>query len=204
MASKRFPIICRIAFGFMLLPLQPCLAETTIRFSPTAPKKLLEEIYNNALIGNDRLSDIENYMSWGLKSDYKSALKAVRKGARCDIPRILSNGVFSGKLKGFKVEQDAQKDGKTAFNVMLDVGASDVPPVGSLKQFDPKVFSVVRFTLVRRFINWKIDNIEARKPDLDHIASGVNYIPLDLREILKSCAARPATSAIRQEPSATR
>jgi len=196
MLPKRFLIGRIVALGLTFFQLHPCFAEETIRFGPTAPKKLLEQIYNNALIGNDRLSDVENYMSRDLKSDYRKALKAVMKGAQCDIPRILSNGIFSRKLRGFKVEKGTQKNGNFEFNVTLDVGADDLPPSSSLRKFDPKVFEVVRFTLIRRFINWKIDNIEAREPDLDHLTSGVNYISLNLRELLKTCIARSVPSAI--------
>ncbi len=45
-----------------------------IRTTASTPEQLLEQIYNTALIGNDRLADIENYMSRGLKADYKLSL----------------------------------------------------------------------------------------------------------------------------------
>jgi hypothetical protein len=161
--------------------------QALIRIKPSTPKELLVEIYNYSLTGHDRLSDIENYMSAGLKSDYKKALKSVRKCKKCDVPRILSNGIFSDKLKGFNVETVLEKGWNVEAKVILDTGANNLPADSPLKKFDPKIYEVISFTFVKRFIDWKIDNIKASEPDVEHVTTGINYKNMDLRELLKAC-----------------
>lgn len=161
--------------------------QATIRIKPSTPKELLVEIYNNSLTGHDRLSDIENYMSAGLKSDYKKALKSVKKGKKCEVPRILSNGIFSDKLKGFNLEAVQEKGWSSEAKVILDTGAKNLPFDSALQKFDPKIYETVSFTFVKRFIDWKIDNIKASEPDIEHVATGIKYKNIDLRELLQSC-----------------
>lgn len=165
----------------------PSAGQSFFRIKASSPEKLLNEIYNNALAGNDRLSDIENYMSSGLKGDYKKAVKSVKKGKECQIPRILSNGIFSGKMNGFKVEAGEPSGRAIQAKVTLDTGAKNLPQGSELKSFDPKVYEVVTFSLVKPLLDWKIDNITASEPDVAHVASGVNYLSIDLREKLKAC-----------------
>jgi len=172
----------------LLSTTEASVAETLIRIKPSTSKELLIEIYNYSLTGHDRLSDIENYMSFGLKRDYKKALKSVKKGKQCDVPRILSNGIFSGKLKGFNIEQPEEKGGASEVNVILDTGANNLPPESDLRKFDPKIYEKVSFTLVKKFLDWKIDNIKTSEPDLEHVASGASYKSIDLRELLKACS----------------
>lgn len=166
---------------------QPSNSAGLFRLKPSSPKELIESIYNNVIIGNDRLSDIETYMSSGLKTDYKKAIKFIKKGGKCDIPRLLSNGIFSGKLKGFSVDQ-TQKDAWSAeVNVTLNTANKDLSPSNELKKFDPKIYENVTINLVRRFVDWKIDDIKVSTPDLDHTSTGPTYKVTDLREILKAC-----------------
>lgn len=179
--------ISSIIFLYFFSSVQPSAAGSLFRLKPSTPKELLEGIYNNVLIGNDRLSDIEIYMSPGLKSNYKKALKITKKGGKCDLPRILSNGLFSGKLKGFNVEQGETKGWSTQVKVTLDTASKLLPPTSSLIKFDPKVYEVVNFYLVKRFIDWKIDDIKVSTPDLDHITDGIAYKSIDLIEVLKEC-----------------
>jgi hypothetical protein len=63
-------------FAIMVAANHVSMAQALVRIKPSTPKELLIEIYNYSLTGHDRLSDIENYMSAGLKSDYKKALKS--------------------------------------------------------------------------------------------------------------------------------
>jgi hypothetical protein len=174
-------------FAAILSTTQHSLGQAVIKLKPSSPKELLVQIYNNVLAGNDRLSDIENYMSAGLKRDYKKALKSVKKGKNCGIPRILVNGIFSGKLKGFNVEEADQQGWSTQANVTLDTDAKNLPPSSELRKFDPKIYETVSYTLVRRFVDWKIDNIRASEPDTGHAENGVEYKAIDLREMLRAC-----------------
>lgn len=172
---------------FIYLMTQSAFCEGIFRLKASTPKELIEGIYNNVLIGNDRLSDIESYMSFGLKSDYKKALKFTKKGGNCDVPRILSNGIFSGKLKGFTVDQ-SQEDGWTAeVSVTLNTGHKNLSSDEELKKFDPKIYELIKFKLVKRFVDWKIDNIKASSPNIDSNANPPAYQLIDLRERLKSC-----------------
>lgn len=160
-----------------------------IRTTASTPEQLLEQIYNTALIGNDRLADIENYMSRGLKADYKSALKKVTHGKKCDIPRIISNDLFTGKLKGFDVKPAVKADDGVQVTVMIKTGAEQLPPTSELKRFDPAIYEKVVFTMKKPFIDWKIDNITASEPDLTQTDSAKTaYRQLDIRAMLKSCA----------------
>lgn len=176
-----------LLFSAFLANTHGSLGQTLIRVKPSKPKELLVEIYNYSLTGHDRLSDIENYMSAGLKSDYKKALKSVKNGKKCDVPRILSNGIFSDKLKGFNVETVLEKGWNAEAKVILDTGANNLPADSPLKKFDPKIYEVISFTFVKRFIDWKIDNIKASEPDVEHVTTGINYKNMDLRELLKAC-----------------
>jgi hypothetical protein len=184
---SRFSLIGLSFLFAATLPTQYALGQALIKLKPSSPKELLTEIYNNVLAGNDRLSDIENYMSAGLKRDYKKALKSVKKGKNCGIPRILANGIFSGKLKGFNVEQDEQKGWTTQVKVTLDTDAKNLPASSELRKFDPKIYETVSYTLVRRFVDWKIDDIRASEPDIEHASAGVDYKSIDLRELLRAC-----------------
>ena len=160
-----------------------------LRTTASTPEQLLEQIYNNALIGNDRLADLENYMSRGLKGDYKSALKQVTRGKKCDIPRIISNDLFTGKLKGFTVTPAVKSGNGVQVTVTIKTGAEQLPPTSELKKFDPAVYEKVVFTMTKPFVDWKIDNIVASEPDLTQAdKTNVAYRQLDIREILKSCA----------------
>ena len=172
---------------FLQANVQSVQADPLFRLKPSTPKDLLDAIYNNVLIGNDRLSDIENYMSSGLKNDYKKALKITKKGGKCELPRILSNGVFSGKLKGFNVDQVKTSGWSTEVTVTLDTGSKNLSSTSELIKFDPKIYEPVHFYLTKRFIDWKIDDIRVSTPDLDHINDGVSYKSIDLREALKTC-----------------
>lgn len=171
----------------MCLSVNPTEGAGLFRLKPSTPKKLIEEIYNNVLIGNDRLSDIEMYMSTGLKSDYKKSVKFTKNGGKCEIPRILSNNIFSGKLRGFLVEQNKNTGWSAEVKVTLNTGQKDLPPTNVLTKFDPKIYEVVTINLVRRFVDWKIDNIMVSTPDIIHLSNAQNYKHLDLREILKAC-----------------
>jgi hypothetical protein len=188
---KVFSRFSLIGLGFLFVAIlsttQHSLGQAIIKLKPSSPKELLVEIYNNVLVGNDRLSDIENYMSASLKRDYKKALKSVKKGKNCGIPRILVNGIFSGKLKGFNVEQADQKGWSTQVKVTLDTDAKNLPPSSELRKFDPKTYEIVNYTLVRRFVDWKIDDIRASEPDIEHASAGVDYKSIDLREMLIAC-----------------
>ncbi len=187
-AFSRFNLVGLICvLAPILATTQRSSGEAVIKLKPSAPKELLIEIFNNVLVGNDRLSDIESYMSSGLKRDYKKALKSVKKGKNCGIPRILSNGIFSGKLNVFRVEQDEQNVWATQAKVTLNTNAKSLPYDSELRKFDPKIYETVSFTIVKRFIDWKIDNIKVSEPDIEHASIGVDYKSIDLRELLRAC-----------------
>lgn len=175
------------AIGLLSTLSQPSLAASIFRLKPSAPKDLLQGIYNNVLIGNDRLSDIENYMSSSLKADYKRAVKITKKGGTCDLPRILSNDIFSHKLKGFSVEPIEESTWSARTRVILDTGSKYLPSTSILSKFDPKIYEVINFDLTKRFLDWKIDDIKVSVPDVDHAPQGFNYKSIDLREALRSC-----------------
>lgn len=179
--------VAALLFLPILTTAQSSAAASLFRLKPSTPKDLLDGIYNSVLVGNDRLSDIENYMSSGLKSDYRRALKITKKGGSCDLPRILSNGIFSGKLKGFTVEPGETGSWSAQAKVTLDTGSKSLPSTSMLRKFDPKIYETINFYLVKRFIDWKIDDIKVSTPDIDHISSGANYKSIDLREVLKNC-----------------
>ena len=161
--------------------------ETLFRLKPSTPKELITEIYNNALTGNDRLSDIESYMSSGLKRDYKKALKYKKIGRSCDFPRVLTNGIFSGKLNGFRIELGASNYWSTQLDVVLDTRANNLRENDQLRKFDPKIYEKISFKLTRRLIDWKIDDIQSQTPNLNDNASKPSYASLDLRKMLQAC-----------------
>jgi hypothetical protein len=185
--SKHSIIATTLTISVFLSLTQPSLSASIFRLKPSSPKDLLEGIYNNALAGNDRLTDIENYMSASLKADYRRAVKISKKGGKCELPRVLINGIFSRKIKGFKVDSENGSTWTTQAKVRIDTEANNLPSTSLLKKFDPNVYEVISFNFKRRFIDWKIDNIQASTPDLDNVSNGVNYKLIDLRDALKSC-----------------
>lgn len=174
-------------FAVLITFIAPCSAGEIYRIKPSTPKNLLDQIYNNALIGNDRLADVENYMSSGLKSAYKKAIKFKKSGGKCELPRILSNGIFSGKLKGFNVEIGEQTNWSASAKVILDTGSRNLSPTSELVKFDPKIYEVVNFYFTKRFIEWKIDDIKVSTPNLGQMKNGPSYQEIDLKEFLNSC-----------------
>lgn len=188
MKRNRYTILQHIlTICLVFIYSQPSTAAGLFRLKATTPKELIEEIYNNVLIGNDHLADIDVYMSSGLKSDYKKSLKFSKKGGKCDIPRILSNGIFSGKLKGFSVDQIRNDAWSADVKVTLNTGFKDLSPSNELKKFDPKVYEVISINLVRRFVDWKIDNIKSSTPEIQNISNIPTYKVNDLRQMLKTC-----------------
>lgn len=185
--AKKMIITTSLTTTIFFWFIQPSLSASIFRLKPSSPKELLEGIYNNVLAGNDRLADIENYMSASLKTDYKRAIKISKRGGNCELPRMLTNRIFSQKIKGFRVEPETGSSWTTQAKVIIDTGASNLPPTSILKNFDPNIYQVISFSLKRRFIDWKVDNIQASMPDLDNISNGVNYKSMDLRDALKSC-----------------
>ena len=179
-------IICfycdRIAFA------QFGLGDLGLRTTPSTAEHLLVEIYNNAVAGNDRLADIEKYMSRGLRISYNKAVKQVKKGKVCDVPRILSNRYFSGKLRGFKVKP-IKADGKNIEAVVIiDTGSQNLSQNSEFKRFDPSVYEKITFKLTKLFREWKIDDISTSEPNLDEKKDGQpTYKTIDLREVLKQC-----------------
>jgi hypothetical protein len=165
----------------------PCAGDPLFRVQPSTPEKLLRDVYNNVLVGNDRLNDIEGYMSHGLNGEYKRVIKNVRRGKTCDIPRILSGGIFSGKVKGFKVDLAKQEGALADLNVKIDTDAENLEQGSQLRKFDPNVYEVVKFSLVKQFVDWKIDDISASVPDFTTSSKGVNYRSVDLRDALRAC-----------------
>jgi hypothetical protein len=173
---------------FITISTSPAFAEnTTFRLKPSSPAQLLTQIYNNVLSGNNRLIDIEAYMSPGLKSAYKKAIKTMAKGKSCNIPKILSNEINTNKLVGFTVNQDEKSFWSSQMTVILNTGSSSQKQDDALSKFDPKIYEKVKFKFIRRFVDWKIDNIITLKPKYNETSNLVTYEPLNLRDLLKSC-----------------
>lgn len=173
---------------YLILSVSPALAEnTSFRLKPSTPTQLLTQIYNNVLSGNNRLTDIEAYMSPGLKSAYKKAIKTTAKGKSCNIPKILSNEISTNKLQGFSVNEDERSFWSSQMTVSLNSGAGYLKQDDALSRFDPKIYEKVKFKFVRRFVDWKIDNINSLKPKFNDTSNIVTYEPLNLRDLLRSC-----------------
>ena len=160
---------------------------TVFRLKSSSPEKLLTGIYNSALIGNDRLSDIEPYMSAGLKGDYKKTVRAVARGKSCDVPRILTNKYFTGKIKGFNVQPAVNSNKETQVAVIINTASENLSDANKLKRFDPAIYEKINFSFVKRFLDWKIDNITSSEPNLDDKSSPPSYTTINLRELLARC-----------------
>ena len=159
------------------------------RITPSTPEQLLTKIYNNALLGNDRLLDIEPYLSRDLKKRYKKALNQVKNGKTCDIPIILSNRYFSGKLRGFKVV-DSNANGE--FAVIIDTGSNILANNSEFKRFDSSVYEKITFKFKNQFGNWRIDDISASEPDLaTSKVVKITYRVVNLRDTLNQCITNP-------------
>ena len=178
-AMISFPELAFAQFG---------IGGSVFRITPSTPEQLLNKVYNNALLGNDRLSDIEPYLSRDLRSRYKKAVKQVKKGKTCDVPRILSNKYFSGKLRGFKVEPANTSGRNIDAVVIINTGSENLPPNSEFKRFDPSVYEKITFKFTKQLTEWKIDDISASEPNLDDKKdSSPTYKAVDLREVLKLC-----------------
>lgn len=159
-----------------------------LRLSPSSPEQMLTKIYNSVLSGDDHFKDIEVYMTRSLRSRYLQALKSVSKGKRCDVPKMLVNGIFSGKLRGFKIEVANKTWREAEVSVKIDTNARDLSNTSDLKRFDPVIYEKITFKFTRLLLDWKIDNIMTLQPILDkntNIAPA--YKKIDLRNILSQC-----------------
>jgi hypothetical protein len=181
-------LLFSLAISFsLLLQVNPSPSEALLRLKASTPKEITEMVYNNVIAGNDRLTDIENYMSAELKHDYKKAIKTVKRGGRCNLPRVLTNAIFSQKINGFNIEAENHISSTAEVIVYLDTGAKALSPTSPLIKFDPKIYSKITITFVRRFIDWKIDNIRSLTPDLEATSDRINYLSFNLKDALKHC-----------------
>lgn len=157
------------------------------RIAPSKPDKLLTGIYNSVILGNYHLADIEQYMSRTLKGLYKTAIKQKRKGMGCNIPLILINNQFAGKIKSFHIENLNISGSSAEASVVLNTASENLASEGPLKKYDPLIYEKVIFKFRRSFIDWKIDNIIRSEPDLDNKIEPLKYKSIDLVDVLKSC-----------------
>lgn len=183
-----------IIFILFTLPLSTAYAESfttsgagIFRIAPSKPDKLLTGVYNSVILGNYHLADIEQYMSRSLKSLYKTAMKQKRKGASCDVPLILINNQFAGKVKSFKIENLNISGSSAEATVVLNTASENLSSDSPLKKYDPFIYEKIVFKFSRTFIDWKIDNISVSEPDLDNKIEPLKYKSIDLVDVLKGC-----------------
>jgi len=158
------------------------------RISPSNPEQVLNKIYNNALAGSDRLEDIENYMSRGLRSSYRAAVKNSSKGKKCDIPKIIMNGQVLETIHGFKVVQNIRSWRSAEAEVRIDTRSKDLLDNDKLKNFDPEIYERIKFEFTKFVLEWKIDNIIINRPILEGVLGArPEYKKIDLRQLLKNC-----------------
>ena len=163
-------------------------AYSVFRIKPSSPEQLLTKIFNSALVGSDRLEDIETYMSKDLKKAYKKARNNIVKGKTCDVPRILSNKYFTGKLYGFTIQPVKDIDAGKEVTVVIDTGSAHLPDTSEFKRFNPAIYESIRFNFKRQFLEWKINNISMLQPQLEGEKQGEpSYKKIDLMEILTNC-----------------
>lgn len=157
------------------------------RLAPSKPDKLLTGVYNSVILGNYHLADIEQYMSRTLRGLYKTAMKQKRKGASCNVPMILVNNQFAGKVKSFKIENLNIKGNSAEADVIINTASENLAPDNPLKKYNPSIYEKIIFKFSKLFIDWKIDNIIISEPDLNNQTNSLHYKSVDLVSVLSNC-----------------